>query len=179
MVNDLLDFTRKTPPHLQETNLSEVVKDALSSVSRPKNIKVVTKFGEIPPVPIDQAQLQRVFTNMILNSFQAMPAGGKLTVQISRHHDFAEITFRDTGVGISKENLQKMFVPFFSTKANGIGLGLSICKQIVEGHGGNITAESKESDGSTFTIKLPIREEEAGEESTSVELSAEKPEEAA
>lgn len=179
MVNDLLDFTRKTPPQLQKANLNEVVGDALSSVSKPQSIKVVTRFGEIPPISIDQVQLKRVFTNMILNAIQAMPYGGKLTVRTSGHHDFAEITFTDTGVGISEENLQKMFSPFFSTKVDGVGLGLSICRQIVEGHGGNITVESKEGDGSVFTIKLPVREEEAGEESTSVDMFTEKPEEAA
>lgn len=179
MVNDLLDFTRKTPPHLHIADLNEVVDGALSSVSKPENIKVVTKFGEIPSMPIDQAQLQRVFTNMIMNAIQAMPDGGKLTVQTSRHHDLAEIAFRDTGVGIPQENLQKMFVPFFSTKANGIGLGLSICKQVVEGHGGNITVESKEGEGSTFTIKLPIHTKEVSEEPTFAAMLAEKCEKSA
>jgi signal transduction histidine kinase len=130
-------------------------------------------------MPIDQAQLQRVFTNMILNAIQAMPDGGKLTVQTSRHYDLAEIAFRDTGVGIPQENLQKMFVPFFSTKANGIGLGLSICKQVVEGHGGNITVESKEGEGSTFTIKLPIHTKEVSEEPTFAAMLAEKCEKSA
>lgn len=179
MVNDLLDFTRKTPPHLQETNLREVVKGALSSVSRPENIKVVAKFGEIPPILIDRGQLQRVFTNMILNAFQAMPDGGKLTVQTSRYHDSAEITFKDTGIGIPEGRLQKIFVPFSSTKTNGVGLGLSICKQVIEGHGGNITVESKEGKGTTFTIKLPIHEKEVNGESAFAVILPEKCEKSA
>lgn len=92
---------------------------------------------------IDEAQLQRVFTNIIMNAVQAMPNGGKLTVQTSKDHNSAEITFSDTGIGISEENLRRIFTPFFSTRTSGVGLGLSICKQIVEGHGGRITVKKQ------------------------------------
>jgi two-component system NtrC family sensor kinase len=174
MVNDLLDFTRKNPPSLRETNLNQVLKNTISSIFVPRNIRVVFRVGKIPLMLVDEAQLQRVFTNMILNAIQAMPNGGKLTAQTSRHNDFAEITFKDTGAGIPKENLQKMFSPFFSTKANGVGLGLSISKQIVDGHGGNITVKSREGAGSTFTIRLPICTKELCGESTLAEISAKK-----
>jgi len=160
MVTDLLDFTRKNPPRLQEANLNEVVTSAVSPLSIPEKVKLAFKPGEIPLMLIDEVQLQRVFTNMVLNAVQAMPNGGKLTVQTSRDHNFAEIAFSDTGIGIGEENLRRIFTPFFSTKTSGVGLGLSICKQIVEGHGGRITVRSKEGNGSTFTIKLPIHTKE-------------------
>lgn len=170
IVNDLLDFTRKNPPHLQEANLNETLKSALSSVSLPENVKLIFKLDEVPPMLIDEVQLQRVFTNIILNAVQAMPNGGKLTVKTWNNHDLAEITFSDTGVGISEENLQKMFTPFFSTKTYGVGLGLSICKQIVEDHGGKIAVRSNEHEGSTFTIKLPIHTKEVHKELTSAQI---------
>jgi two-component system NtrC family sensor kinase len=166
MVNDLLDFTRKNPPRLQESNLNEVVTSALTPLSIPEKVKLAFKPSQIPPMLIDEAQLQRVFTNMIMNAVQAMPNGGKLTVQTSKDHNSAEITFSDTGIGISEENLGRIFTPFFSTRTSGVGLGLSICKQIVEGHGGRIKVRSKEGNGSTFTIKLPIHTKKSGEESS-------------
>ena len=167
LVNNLLDFAKKNPPHLHGANVNEVVKGAISYVAIPENIKLVFKPSEIPPMLIDEAQLKRVFTNMILNATQAMSNGGKLTVQTTKDHDFAEIMFSDTGVGIPEENMQKMFIPFFSTKANGVGLGLSICKQIIEDHGGIIAVRSKEGEGSTFIIRLPIHTEEMNVELTS------------
>ena len=94
-----------------------------------------------------------------------MPKGGRLTIQTSKHDKSAKITFKDTGAGIPKENLPKMVTPLFSTKAKGVGLGLTICRQIVEGHGGKITVESKVGKGSIFTVKLPIRTKMEGLES--------------
>jgi PAS domain S-box-containing protein len=160
MVNDLLDFTRKNPPRPQKADLNKVLDRALSSVSKPENIQVSMRFGEIPPMQIDEAQMQRVFANMILNAIQAMSNGGKLSVSTARDHELVEVIFSDNGTGITEEDLQKIFVPFFSTKPNGVGLGLSICKQIVEGHGGRITIKSKVGLGTTFSIKLPIRQYE-------------------
>lgn len=164
IVSDLLDFARKKPPTLKQTSLNDVVADALSHVSIPENIKATTKLVEIPPMLLDREQIRRVFQNLILNAVQAMPEGGKLTIKTVKHEDSVKITLKDTGVGITEENLPKLFTPLFSTKARGIGLGLTICKQIVEDHGGNITVESKASKGSTFTIGLPIRVEEEVDE---------------
>lgn len=163
MVNDLLDFTRKSPPRLQEADLNETVRSALSSVSVPANVKVVFEPGELQLMLFDQAQLQRVFMNLIMNAFQAMPEGGRLTIVTGQDGGFADLSFTDTGVGIGEENLRKLFTPFFTTKVSGVGLGLSICRQIVEGHGGEVAVRSKEGCGSTFTVKLPIRRNEGVE----------------
>jgi signal transduction histidine kinase len=157
IVSDLLDFARKKPPNLEEIALNDIVANALPNISIPENIKVITKLDEIPPMLLDREQMARVFQNMILNAIQAMPEGGQLTIQTSKQGDSTEMTFKDTGVGIPEENLPKLFTPLFSTKAKGMGLGLTICKQIVENHGGNITVESKVGEGTTFTVKLPIR----------------------
>ncbi len=156
IISDLLDFARKKPPALEPTDLNNVVMDVLSSIFIPENIKVTTELCEIPPMLLDREQIRRVFLNLTLNAVQAMPEGGKLLIQTSKHFDSVEIAFTDTGVGISKENMEKLFTPLFSTKAKGIGLGLRICKQIVEGHDGNITVQSTVGEGSTFTVKLPM-----------------------
>jgi len=166
IVGDLLDFARRKPPVLQETDLNEILRTAASDSFIPGNIKLAMKPGEMPRMFLDQEQLRRVFLNIILNAVQAMPDGGKLTIQTSKHDDSVRIEFTDTGVGIPEENLPKLFTPLFSTKAKGIGLGLTVCKQIIEAHDGNITVKSKVGEGSTFTIELPIRTDEARERST-------------
>jgi PAS domain S-box-containing protein len=166
IISDLLGFARKKQPTLDQTDLNETVKNTFSYITVPENIKVEIKLGEIPEMLLDKEQVQRVCQNLILNAVQAMPEGGKLTIQTTKQDDSAKLTVRDTGVGIPKENMPKLFTPLFSTKAKGIGLGLAICKQIVEGHDGNITVESRVGEGSTFTVKLPIRtEKEISEQS--------------
>lgn len=166
IISDLLDFARKKPPTFDQANLNETVKNTLAYITVPENIKVEIKLGEIPKMLLDKEQVQRVCQNLILNAVQAMPEGGKLTIQTTKQDDSAKLIVRDTGVGIPKENMPKLFTPLFSTKAKGIGLGLVICKQIVEGHDGNITVESEVGEGSTFTVKLPIRmEKEISEQS--------------
>lgn len=168
IISDLLDFARNKPPILNETDLNELVISALSGIPKSKNIEVITKLGEIPPMPLDQEQIERVFQNLIQNAIQAMPKGGKLIIHTSKHDDSVEIAFLDTGAGIPQENVPKLFTPLFSTKAKGVGLGLSICKQIIEDHGGNIMVTSKENEGSIFTVKLPIHvNEKIREEPTS------------
>lgn len=95
--------------------------------------------------------------NLAANAIQAMERGGLLTVWSCLTHDEnIAIAFKDTGCGISKENLEKIFEPFFSTKAKGTGLGLSVVASLVEGHGGKIEIESEIGKGSTFTVNLPI-----------------------
>jgi signal transduction histidine kinase len=92
---------------------------------------------------------------MILNAIQAMPEGGNLSIQTVKNETSVKIVIKDTGVGIPEENLPKLFTPLFSTTVKGVGLGLTICQQIVEDHGGEITVKSKIGKGSTFTVKLP------------------------
>ena len=166
IISDLLDFARKKPLTLVKTDLNETVKNTLSKITVPENIKVEIKLGEISKMLLDEERVQRVCHNLILNAVQAMPEGGKLAIQTTKQDDSAKLIVQDTGVGIPKEIVPRLFTPLFSTKAKGIGLGLVICKQIVEGHDGNITVESRVGEGSTFTVRLPIRmEKEISEQS--------------
>jgi two-component system NtrC family sensor kinase len=156
IISDLLDFTKTIKPILKETKISGVIKNALSSVNIPENIEVITELDEIPLMLLDSEQIQRVFKNIIINAVQAMLEGGKLTIQTVKDGDSVNIAFKDTGIGIPKQNLGKIFEPLFSTKTTGIGLGLPICKQILGNHEGNITVQSEVSKGSTFIVKLPL-----------------------
>jgi len=157
IVSDLLDFARKKAPELQQTDLNVIVKGALGNLSIPENIELKTKLGEIPRMLLDPEQIQRVFLNVVQNAVEAMPEGGNLMIETSKTDDSVEISFKDSGVGILQENMPKLFTPLFSTKAKGLGLGLTVCKQIVESNCGSIMAKSKVGQGTTFTVKFPIQ----------------------
>jgi signal transduction histidine kinase len=111
---------------------------------------------------MDSNQMKQVFINIVNNSFQAMPQGGSLTIRASAdNRRNAVVEFRDTGVGIAKEDVAKIFAPFFSTKTegNGTGLGLSISERIVQNHGGRIEVESVPGAGSVFKVIVPLYQE--------------------
>jgi len=156
IISDLLDVTRNKVGALEPVDLNRILERAFASLSVPENIKVITKLDKIPKMLLDPECIQRVFLNMIQNAVAAMPKGGKLTVDISRSGDSVEISFKDSGVGIPEENKQKLFTPLFTTKRKGLGLGLAICKQIVEGHHGDIVVKSKAGEGALFIVRLPI-----------------------
>lgn len=162
IVRSLLDCARTQPPVRQRVNVNTVVQEALSRAGVPANIQVMTHLdGTLPAIHADPDQLAQVFDNLIRNAVQAMPAGGRLVVETSevterlpKSETRVAISFTDTGVGIAEENRGKLFEPLFTTKAKGIGLGLVLCKMLVEGHGGTIEVESEVGKGSTFTVKL-------------------------
>jgi PAS domain S-box-containing protein len=156
IISDLLDLGRNKVGVLEPTDLNIILERAFASLSVPENIKVITKLEKIPKMLLDPERIQRVFVNIIQNAVGAMPKGGKLTVGLSRSDDSVKISFQDSGVGISEENMKKLFTPLFTTKTKGLGLGLAICKQIVEGHGGDIVVKSKAGEGALFIIRLPI-----------------------
>lgn len=129
----------------------------MSKIRIPRNVKVSFKVSEpLPTVMIDPAVMRRVFTNLIMNAIQAMPKRGELGIGLYETDEFLFIAFKDTGIGIPERNMGKLFNPFFTTKAKGQGLGLAVCKKLVEAHGGRISVESKLGAGSTFTVKLPF-----------------------
>ena len=163
IVNDLLDFASDRPLELKLESINSLIEETLRLIQIPENIEVIKEFEEIPKIYVDANRLKRVFKNLIENSVQAMPKGGKLTIKTRKNEDSVEIIFKDTGVGISKENMKKIFTPFFTTKAKGVGIGLSICKKFVKEHNGEIRVESEEGKGSVFTVILPIKKLKGGE----------------
>jgi PAS domain S-box-containing protein len=159
ILRDLQDFSATKAPRLRRIDVNTLVEEALSQVEAPQKTKLHAELSRLPEIEIDRDQMKRVFMNLILNGMQAMEKGGTLLVSTKKSNGFVEIGFKDTGVGISKENMEKLFKPFFTTKATGTGMGLSICKKFVENHRGSIKVESELGKGTTFTVKLPAPEE--------------------
>ncbi|MEM3566275.1 MAG: PAS domain S-box protein [Candidatus Bathyarchaeia archaeon] len=166
IINDLLDYSREIKLDITETTPKTLVEDALASVEIPSNIHVVKVVRKAPRIRADFEKVKRVLVNLIRNAVDAMPKGGTLTIKCRKRGANVEFVVGDTGVGISKETMKKLWTPLFTTKAKGMGFGLSICKRFVEAHGGTIKVESVLGKGSTFTVILPIEpeiKEEGGE----------------
>jgi signal transduction histidine kinase len=157
IVNDLLDYSKEIRLKLTETNPERMITEAMAFVKPPSNIKVDNLTRKEPKVDVDAEKLERVFVNIIKNAFDAMATGGTLTIKSEEIGDKIEFAFSDTGSGMSKETLQKIWSPLFTTKAKGMGLGLAICKRFVEAHGGTILVESTVGKGSTFKVTFPIK----------------------
>jgi signal transduction histidine kinase len=160
---DLLCFARRGKPQKQLISIQEVIQRSVElhiHSLRAKNIEVVVKLQpDIPKTMADPSQMQQVFTNIIANAEQAMTEAygrGKLYVKAHVMGELIRITFDDDGPGIPQRNLKSIFDPFFTTRRTGLGLGLSICCAIIEGHGGSIYATNKPEKGATFVIELPI-----------------------
>jgi signal transduction histidine kinase/iron only hydrogenase large subunit-like protein len=166
LIRNLLDFARQSPPTLKETDINEIVKQSLELVvaqCKLKDIKVIRKLSpSLPSLMADPDQLKQVCINLILNSVQAMPAGGTLSLFTEKDEDQIKVEIQDTGCGISAENMNKIFTPFFTTKkeVKGVGLGLAVSYGIVERHRGTITVKSKEGEGTTFSFLIPLRHAE-------------------
>jgi signal transduction histidine kinase len=168
LIRNLLDFARQSPPTLKEVDVNDVVSRALDLAAHSaelQNIQVIKELNHSLPKPMaDFDQLQQVCTNLILNAVQAMPKGGRLALRTSAEDSQLKIEVQDTGCGISSENMRKLFTPFFTTKGKGkgVGLGLAVAYGIVQRHQGRIEVQSKEGEGTTFTISLPRYHEEKG-----------------
>jgi len=158
IVSDLQEYSRQFKPQLVETSLPQLVNEVLSTIAVPEHVKVSKVVGEgFPKLMVDADLMNRALTNLVRNALEAMPNGGQLTIEACETSEGALISVRDTGVGISQENIDKCFQPLFTTKAKGIGFGLAICKRIVEAHDGRITVESELGKGSTFTLGIPLK----------------------
>jgi len=161
IINDLLGFSHIGKPSVSPAKIEKVIEDALSRTPIPENIEVVKKLdADLPEVEIDPNQVHQVLVNIITNAVQAMPEGGKLTVIAREKGGFLEVEVADTGCGIPGESVDKIFDPLFTTKAKGIGLGLAVCKAIIDRHEGNIEVKSKVGKGTTFNVKLPLKREQ-------------------
>ena len=159
IVNDLLDFSKQIQLQRGIVSIKSLVSKVLSETEAPKKVKIKDLTKKTHRAFLDPDQMKRVFKNLIKNAIDAMPNGGTLTIKSEKAKDFIKIFVQDTGEGIPKQNLGRMFTPLFTTKAKGVGMGLSICKRLVEAHGGTITVKSEEGKGTCFTFTVPIREQ--------------------
>jgi len=164
IVVDFLFAVRPMDARLEDGDLNKVMSDLLEFVHfelSEAGVTVATRLDEgIPTLQFDEKFLKQAFLNIINNAVAAMPEGGTLTVTTRRKGDVVEIDIADTGVGISEENMTKIFEPYFTTKDFGSGLGLTVVYKIVKEHGGEISLRSKEGEGTTFTVSLPIPQKE-------------------
>jgi signal transduction histidine kinase len=150
----------KTPKlQFSSVNLKALIEDNIKlfeSRCRDHQIKIIKDLNPVPEVKADPEQLTQVFTNLILNAIQAMPQGGELRLGTVAAQDKITIEISDTGAGIPEDKLKQIFEPFFSTKEEGMGLGLAITYKIIKDHGGEIMVESRLGQGSVFRIVVPV-----------------------
>jgi signal transduction histidine kinase len=161
-LNDLLNFAQPKPPEVLPVSVNDIVQNVIlliRSQATQQQIQIQEAYAYgIPQINLDAEQIKQVLLNLILNAFQAMESGGILKISTNTvDKNTVAITIQDTGKGIPSENLDKIFVPFFTTRAKGTGLGLSISKMIVEMHNGGLEVQSEPNKGTKFIIKLPIK----------------------
>ncbi|MCP9438531.1 MAG: ATP-binding protein [Nitrospira sp.] len=168
IITEFLQYARPPALNLKEADLNKVLAETIDLVQHEArgrtNVSIATSFSdEALMAQIDQDQMKQVFWNLAVNAFDAMPRGGRLTIATGRRKvdvggrkaDVVEISFQDSGGGIPKKNLDKIFLPFFTTKSRGSGLGLAAVHRIVDLHGGWIKVESQENEGTRFVVCLP------------------------
>jgi signal transduction histidine kinase len=155
IVLDLQDFAKPLSPCDEETNIEQIIQELLKKNGIPKNIQTKAHIeNDARTVRADSAYMKRILGNLVSNAVQAMPDGGKLTVQAHRERNAVVITVKDTGIGIPEDAKDKLYTPLFTTKSKGQGFGLAVVKRLTEALGGTVTFESQENKGTTFTIRL-------------------------
>jgi signal transduction histidine kinase len=170
VLNDLLTYARPKAPQFGMADLKDTVARTLQFARQQigaKNVEFSIQISSpLPRFRMDPEQLHQVLLNLVLNGIQAIEQEGKVTIQARvlggsggpNRPPSVEISVSDTGGGISREQLERIFRPFYTTKRGGTGLGLSLCRRIISQHGGTLTAESEVNKGSRFIIRLPMRE---------------------
>jgi signal transduction histidine kinase len=125
-------------------------------------ISIVREYDCLPEISLDPEFIRTCLYNIVLNAFEAMPDGGRLTVRAERSNERLSLGFADSGVGVEKEKLDKVFEPFFTTKSRGLGLGLALTRKVIEEHGGKVQFDSAPGEGSVVTLHFPLEEEQRG-----------------
>jgi signal transduction histidine kinase len=162
IVNNLLSFSRVNATEFAAVDVHKVINETLSLLEHPlKTSRVKIQAELVAPTPTvtgNAGKLQQVFLNLFLNARDAMPEGGILTIRTSIVDGRIEITVTDSGVGISRDHIKKIYDPFFTTKTpgKGTGLGLSVSYGIVKEHGGSIAVESSVGEGTSFRLDFPL-----------------------
>lgn len=158
IITALLDFASSKTPFMEKLELNTIIVKVLGKFEIPNEVELILEFGVVPQIDADKNMLERVFMNIAKNGLGAMDNGGILRVSSRVNGEFVEVSFKDSGVGISETNLGKLFKPLFTTKSKGMGLGLAVCKRFVEAHEGSIEVQSEEGKGTEFRIKLPLHQ---------------------
>jgi len=162
IVRDLLNYAKPRPPSHGDVYLPEIVQRIVTMFRKSAKCEPVTiqvlQSGEIPAFTGDGTQLEQVLLNLLLNAQNALPHGGRIEIRLA--YDSAAATIRleieDDGLGIPREIQKKLFQPFFTTRTDGVGLGLAVCLKNVQYHGGSIEVQSEVGCGTTITVSLPL-----------------------
>lgn len=158
MLEEFRQRTRDLELNVETIDLSALIRGAVEESQIPKSVNVVFELGDgLVDVSLDPLKMRRVLDNLIANALDAMPDGGVMGLIAERRGDKVVISVADTGVGIPEDEMSRIFKPFHTTKTKGMGLGLAYCKRAIEAHSGTISVESKEGEGTTFTIILPLK----------------------
>jgi PAS domain S-box-containing protein len=164
LVTDFVNCTRPQKLRMRKRDIHGALRKLIAltkSKFKENRIKVILRFRESAPfVFIDPSRIEQAFLNIVLNAIDAMPRGGRVTIATEYDEEFVTVIFKDSGVGIAKENLFRVFDPFFTTKPVGTGLGLAVTYSIIASHNGVITVESRKGKGATFTIRFPREKQE-------------------
>lgn len=162
LVSQVLNYSRPFKANFVNTNILSILYDLQKHLRADKilesdiTIEIKTKLKELS-FPVDPLLFKTAILNLIVNAIQAMPEGGRIIIEVTKNQEMACIKIRDTGHGISKENLKKLFSPFFTTKPNGNGLGLCEAHKVVQAHAGRLEVFSEVNKGTQFIIELPLR----------------------
>jgi len=171
-IKKLLVFARQTPPQRRPVQLNRLIEEGLhffKARCAKEGVELVLELSpDLPEITADPAQLNQVLVNLVVNALQAMPNGGRLTVRTQAGEDHVSVLVEDTGAGMTEDVIEKLFVPFFTTKdvGDGTGLGLPVAHGIVTSHGGSIKADSAIGRGTRFEIELPLAGPKAAGENT-------------
>jgi signal transduction histidine kinase len=160
ILNDILSYAKIQEPQFVKTDLNRIIKticEIFIIEMEQKNVFLLNNSNpDLPFVLADPGQIERVLINIIENAIEAMPTGGQIEINTFSENGWANIEIADSGKGISDDDMDKLFAPFFSKKPSGCGLGLTVSSQIIKNHGGNIGVRKREPNGTVFFITLPI-----------------------
>ena len=159
LVTRFLDFARPLAVHAQRGDITQTIDRAVDELERhkPSSVSIYRNYSpDVAPFPFDADLMERVFYNLLVNAAQASSPKSSITIKTRQQDDTVEIAIIDRGSGIDPKHLESIFNPFFTTKSQGVGLGLAIVSRIVDEHGGRITVESEPGSGSIFRVFLPV-----------------------
>ncbi|MHA1917063.1 MAG: ATP-binding protein [Candidatus Ranarchaeia archaeon] len=157
IISEILDFSKKIKLDKTMIKVDTLINSCLKFINIPKNIKIKLNLLDKPSLIVDVSKLNRVFTNLIKNSIEAMPKGGRITISSKKIGSKIAFSITDTGIGISEENMKKLGDILQTTKKEGTGFGLAISKRFIKAHKGEISIQSKVGKGTTITITLPLK----------------------
>jgi signal transduction histidine kinase len=160
ILTDILYFAKPAMPSCSTEDLNEIIGDIIEMLEvemEEHTISIERHLdAHLPVLSLDENQIRRVIINLMRNAIQAMPDGGTITVSTVHENQWVTVEIADTGIGISDDDIDKLFDAFFSSKSTGSGLGLTVSAQIINNHGGTIEVKRREPKGTVFIIKLPL-----------------------